>query len=140
MPTASDRLDILDVIARWSHAVDGDDPSALTEVLSDDTVLQIGNAAPVEGREAVIAWLGERMATRDAQTRRHVRNTVIDEIDDSRATARTYYLITGVAPGGRPEPIATGVYHDEVVRTADGWRIRSRRARPDGTGTREPRA
>jgi ketosteroid isomerase-like protein len=132
---AEDRLALIDLVGRWSHAADGGDPTALAALLTDDTELH------VEG-EDVITGAGDvtERATRapdDQQLRRHVRNTVVDTIDGDAATTRSYYLLTTSIAGGRPRIVATGVYADRMRRTESGWRISHRHVRPDVSSTSE---
>ena len=135
---ADDRLAVIDVVHRWSHVADGDDPSELTAVVTDDAVFEIGDVERHGGRAAIEARFAAEVASRQVQPRRHVRNTIFVETSADRALTRSYYLLTGVGDG-LAKALAAGVYEDEVVRTPEGWRIRRRRATPDG-GPVEPGA
>jgi hypothetical protein len=137
-----DRLEIVDLVGRWSHAADGNEQAALDRVMTPDAVLEIAerNAPPktFKGLDAIWAHLGGGSA-RQREIRRHVRNTVIVEDGAGRATARSYYMVTS---GDRPPKLAllaTGLYTDTVVRTAEGWRISHRTIEPDGSGGESPR-
>jgi hypothetical protein len=66
---------------------------------------------------------------------RHINGgTVVTVVDDDRATAVTYYMAyrfdspSGPAqlPAPLPAPFSLGEWHDEFVRTADGWRFAAR--------------
>ena len=137
-----DRLEIVDLVGRWSHAADGDERAALERVMTPDAVLEIAerNAPPqrLEGLDAIWAHVAGGGA-REREIRRHVRNTVIVEEKDGQATARSYYMVSA---GDRPPKLAllaTGLYTDRVVRTRAGWRISHRTIEPDGTGGEPPR-
>ncbi len=137
-----DRLEITDLVGRWSHAADGDERTALDRVMTPDAVLEIAerNAPPrrFEGLDAIWAHLGGGSA-REREIRRHVRNTVIVDAGDGRATAKSYYMVSA---GDRPPKlalVATGLYTDTVVRTGAGWRISHRKIEPDGAGGESPR-
>jgi SnoaL-like domain len=54
-----DRLDITDVLYRCASTIDRFDRDGLRSVLSDDLVAQDGNADPVQGGDAVAAWIAE---------------------------------------------------------------------------------
>ncbi len=137
-----DRLEIVDLVGRWSHAADGAERVALDRVMTPDAVLEIAerNAPPqrFEGLDAIWAHLGGGTA-REREIRRHVRNTVIVEAEGGQATAKSYYIVSA---GDRPPKLvllATGLYTDRVVRTRAGWRISHRAIEPDGTGGESPR-
>jgi len=137
-----DRMEIVDLVGRWSHAADGDERAALDRVMTPDAVLEIAErgspAKGIEGLDAIWKHLGGG-SRREREVRRHVRNTVIVEDGDDRATARSYYMVTA---GDRPPKLsllATGLYTDTVVRTDAGWRIKHRTIEPDGAGGESPR-
>jgi ketosteroid isomerase-like protein len=130
--TAEDRLALVELVARWSHAADGRDAAALRALLTDDAELHIGDGDDGErttGADAVAARATE--APEGQQLRRHVRNTVVDPLTDDEATTRSYYLLTSSIDGGRPKTLATGTYTDRMQRTPDGWRIAARHVRHD---------
>lgn len=144
MTAADDRLAVIDVIHRWSHVVDDGAAEDLHLVVTDDAALAIAPAREGEvlcqGPAAIAEHLAGIAAASGLQLRRHVRNTVFDEITADHVRTRSYYLITGVPDAGMAKPIAAGVYEDELVRTPAGWRIARRVAHPDGAATAGVRA
>ena len=142
-----DRLAILDMIARYSYAWDGQDADAYAALLTTDGVFEVFAAAreePVirnEGRDAIHAWaraihsgedLGRRPRTPGEQTRHNQSGTVFDELGADAARTRTMLLSTVQAPDDpAPHPSTTGVYRDEWRRTPEGWRIARRSLRID---------
>lgn len=129
MSSAEDRLALVELVARWSHAADERDATALRRLLTDDAELHGPDGAVTKGADEVVTRATGAPA--DHQLRRHVRNTVIDELTDDSASTRSYYLLTTSIDGGRPTTLATGVYTDRMRRTTDGWRIRERHVRHD---------
>ena len=127
--TADDRLALVELVSRWSHAADGRDVAAVRALLTDDAELHVDGADVITGGDAVAARATE--APDGQQLRRHVRNTVVDELSADEATTRSYYLLTTSVDGGRPKTLATGTYTDRMRRTPEGWRISERRVRPD---------
>ena len=129
--SVADRLAILDVVSRWSHAADEGDVAAFDRIIGENASLDVLDDV-VRGRRQI----AERacQVPPGHQLRRHLRNTVFDHLDGGRATVRSYYLLTAAVDGGRPKNLATGVYTDELTRTDDGWRIDRRTVRPDVEG------
>ena len=134
MSASEDRLEILDQIGRFSHAFDGGDSDAFAAVFAKDGVFseRMSGQDFVRGRgrkelkEFAIRQLEQRG---NNQPRHHVRNTVFIELAPDRAVTRTYFLATNVSGEGRLATVTgTGIYEDESVHTAEGWRIRSRKA------------
>ena len=55
----------------------------------------------------------------------HLLGTIDVEVTGETATMSTYLHATHVLPDGSID-VANGTYADEVVKTPDGWRVRSR--------------
>ncbi|WP_193597062.1 nuclear transport factor 2 family protein [Microbacterium sp. YJN-G] len=133
---ALDRLEIVDLLARIAQLADAGDPGDYVACFTEDAVWDLTDATdlPLEtqrltGRAALLQGVRERRAAGvqgpGSHTRHDISATVIDLAGDA-ASARTYfryYRDTGTAP----TLVAMGVYDDELVRTASGWRLASRR-------------
>ena len=130
MLSADDRLDILDLVAAASQALDAGDGAALASMFTSDGVFMTGG-------ETFQGWRGlSSLADRQQQvglTRRHTQTTTIGETAEGWARAVSYVMVTQVRPGPRVFIVGTGTYDDEVARTEDGWRIARRTASGDGT-------
>jgi hypothetical protein len=134
-----DRLEILDLLARYSHAADGLDPVAYADCFTDDGAFHGRVGMPDErkiaGREALIAWVGGVMRNRGDRQNRHIQtNTTFDELSETHAVTRTYLLVMQSRGEDPPVPGLTSVYRDELVKTPKGWRIKLRQALPDRKG------
>jgi ketosteroid isomerase-like protein len=126
----ADRLDIYDVINRYSHNYDGGDVDALADLFVENGVLDFdppiaGTLAHFEGREEIRTALKTRRATQSKKRRHIFTNVVFDELSATTASIRSYLLLTD-SDGGHLKPIATGVYVDSLVKTQAGWRISHR--------------
>lgn len=135
-----DWLAILDLLGRYSHAADGDDPDAYAAVFTEDGAFvgRVGqpDEIRVEGRERLTRFAQRAIASRGGRRNRHHQaSTTVVSLDDDTAVTRTYLMVTTVAAGREPQAVLTSIYEDHLVRTGDGWRIRERRAVPDVTGT-----
>jgi hypothetical protein len=132
MSTADDKLEILDLVSRFSHAFDGGDPDAFANVFTPEGMFaeRIGGQDFVRGRghkELKAFARGDVEKRGTNQPRHHVRNTVFVEITYDRALTRTYFLTTNVSGAGKlATVIGTGIYEDESIRTPEGWRISRR--------------
>ena len=133
--SAADRLAILEQIARYSYAADERNAEGLAALFTDKGVIErwlIGSEAPeehVQGTTALLAWAQGHYDARPngVQTRHHQRATVFDELSDNQARTRTMLLLTRIGPGDRfPVTTGSGVYHDEWLRTTEGWRFARR--------------
>lgn len=145
-----DRLDVADTIYRYASTIDRRDMEGLRRVLADDMVSQYGNAEPMKGGDTVAAWIDS--ATADAIWQHHLLSVYHTDIDGDRAKALVYhtsYQCFTTDPVGVRVLVAR--YHNELTRTATGWRISKllfeilwseRRTDPEGalakTGGRGP--
>ncbi len=117
-----DRIDITDVLYRYASTIDKFDLEGLRATLADDLWARYGNADPVVGAEAVVAWIAEAIAP--VVWQHHLLSVYHVEIDGDHATALVYHTSHQVF---RDEPesakVLVGRYHNELRREADGWRI-----------------
>ena len=139
MSWVEDRLEILNLIASYSHAADGTDAEAYADCFTDDGVFhgRVGmpDESRIAGREALIKFHRAAVARRGEVQNRHIQtNTQVVTQTTEAALARTYLLVMISRGDKPPEPGLTSVYEDELTKTAAGWRIRVRRAIPDRKG------
>jgi hypothetical protein len=136
--SVEDRLAILEIITRYSFCWDERETDAFAELFAEDAVFQTDPEAPNGpvirnvGREAIREWARGRHASHDLSKNqaRHIQTgTLFDELTPDRATTRTMLLITRFGP--ELGDFGTGVYYDEWVKTAEGWRFASRTLRHD---------
>ncbi len=134
-----DRSEITDLLDRYLRSLDEgvfDDRWARTYYTEDATAeMPIGT---VHGRDAVLAHIRRGMALFDRTV--HLGTNAVIEIDGDRATARGAQLSTHVlADGSEDVFISAGHADTELVRTADGWRIRASSLRITWTRGTPPR-
>lgn len=137
----SDRIAILDVIARYSHTFDNREIDAFAQLFTEDGVFEFIAAdasAPelsLPSRADIHAWVTGWYADLDPaiQSRHHQSGTVFETLTPDRAETVTLLLTTAQHPGeAAPRVKMTGVYHDTWRKTADGWKLAHRRLRYDG--------
>jgi 3-phenylpropionate/cinnamic acid dioxygenase small subunit len=138
MGFVEDRLEILDLLARYAHAYDGGDRATLEALFTDDAEFHIhGNVgrvpATMVGRDAIVAALVRKWDVIRPEQRRHIA-TNLCVLEQGEATARAAsYLVLIATSGGTPTVLATGRYEDDLVKGDDGrWRIHRRHATTDG--------
>jgi len=120
-----DRIDILDLLARYTYHGDRGRIDALAACFADDGTLEFpGNSASGPAEVAAALTGGERNRA-IGFVRHHITNPLI-ELDGDRASARSYFSVT--SDNG---PDHSGTYDDKLVRTAAGWRFAHRRVRID---------
>jgi hypothetical protein len=130
--TVEDRLDIMELLARYNHAIDGllpDPAEAWADTFTDDGVFEtVGHYDPptvLRGRKELVAFAANVQETRPRQGY-HWNNNVIIEGDGDEAR-ETCYLRTARALIGGPEEVGvTGVYRDELRKVAGRWRFTRR--------------
>ena len=122
--STADRLEILELVARYNHTMDGRDAEAWAACFTPDGVFDGGPRLQAEGRAGLVAFM-ERLIARDIPALHWVNNIVIEGAGD--AARMTLYLLVIDLRGDAPRPSHFGVYHDELTRTAEGWRFRKRR-------------
>src|SRR5262249_26211877 len=132
-------LEILDLLARYSHAADGLDPVAYADCFTEDGTFhgRVGMAdeRKISGRENLIAWVGRSMQNRGAVQNRHIQTTTtFGQMSETHAVTRTLRLVMRSEGENPPVPGLTSVYRDELVQTPQGWRIKLRQALPDRKG------
>ncbi len=124
----SDRLEIQDLLVRYTRAIDTRDFALLDRCFTPDAHVDYTSSGGVAGKyPEVRAWLEKALAAFPAMMH-FIGNTTL-ELDGERARARTYVL----NPMGFPNPdgslhvfTVAAHYVDELVRTAKGWRIARR--------------
>jgi len=123
----SDRIEIQDLLARYTQAIDQRDWDALDRVFTPDAHIDysaMGGAAG--GLEEIKRFLAEAMPMFEVS--QHLVGSSVVDIDGDTASARTICHNPMVLRGGDdPHLLVCGLwYRDKLVRTPAGWRISER--------------
>ena len=123
----SDRLEIQDLFARYSFAIDDRNWAALDDVFTPDAAIDYSETGGAKGSFAEIKiWLPEALSRFPKY--QHMVATTQLKLDGDHATSRTIVfnpMVYDVA--GTQQVFFIGLwYRDQLVRTADGWRISAR--------------
>ncbi len=131
---AADRLAIQDLMVRYASALDSRDWELFRQVWAPDCVIHYLPNTVLHGYDEVRDFC-DRALSRFRITQHLLGNYGI-ELDGDRARTTTSLQATHVPPDGKgPVYTVWGVYRDEVIRTADGWRILERTLEPTMTKT-----
>jgi 3-phenylpropionate/cinnamic acid dioxygenase small subunit len=124
----SDRIEINDLLIRYSVAIDEKDWELLDSVYTPDAKIDYTTSGGIAGEyPEVRAWLAKALAP-FTMTQHLISNSVI-ETDGDTATGRTMVfnpMGTDDGKGGLNMFYVGAWYVDKLVRTPDGWRIAER--------------
>ncbi len=124
----SDRLEINDVLVRYTRAIDQRDYELLDTCFTADAHLDYTASGGIRGAyPEVRRWLEKALAQFDAMM--HMIGNVVIEVDGDEARSGTYLMNPmGIKAAGGSLQFFTvgGEYVDRLVRTPQGWRIRER--------------
>ena len=124
--TAADYLEIQQLVARYSYAVDmhGGDGSAYAALFTPDGVF--GTQAKGTAQLAELAAKTNKERSGPAFARHFVTNVMIKPSPEG-ATGRSYLVALDISEARKPTTILHGGHYDDVyVKTSQGWRIKSR--------------
>ena len=130
--SADDRLDIIELPAKYADALDHLEPERLRDVFTVDAIWEVPSRDwRMTGLDEIMAFMGRD----DVHPGAHLMtNIYIDAVDDDPTDGSPLVRLRsrGIFPVGPSDPqnpttVFYGRYHDDVVRTDDGWRIRHRR-------------
>ncbi len=126
-----DRTEIVDVMTRYSTALDSRRWDLLEEVFAPDGVAEFGSlGGRHEGPGAIAAFVQTVLGGLDAS--QHLLGNQVVRLDGDRADATCYFQAQHmlVSANGGNTYLVGGTYDDEFVRTPSGWRIALRRLTP----------
>ena len=125
----SDRIEINDLLIRYTKAIDQKDWKLLDTVFTPDAELDYVSSGGIKGSyPEARAWLAKALAIFPS-TVHYVTNSEVT-LNGDRASARTavYNPMFFKNADGTLHHFAVGAFYvDELVRTKDGWRIAKRR-------------
>lgn len=124
---AKDRLEIQELLARYSWALTDQDWTAWQAVFAADATADYSTAGgPVGTPAEAAAGLSAMMGAFDVALSQ-ATNLVLTFPSPDTATGRSMYRMLMRIPGDSPTYMeAQGEYDDTFTRTADGWRIQRR--------------
>jgi SnoaL-like domain len=122
--TAEDYIGIQDLVARYPFALDADVDAGASyaNLFTPDAVFSLPRT---EGREA-LAKLAVAQPHGPLYARHFITNHVIDAAQ-AGATGKEYLVVVDIGEPGKPGSVfLVGHYDDTYVKTAAGWRFKTR--------------
>jgi 3-phenylpropionate/cinnamic acid dioxygenase small subunit len=117
-----DRHDIGQVIIRYATSVDQRDLDRYATCFVEDVEVGGFTGGTFNDRDTYVTWVGKALE-RYAGTHHQITNQEI-EVDGDRGHMRSYVQATHeMADDPDTLLILWAIYDDEMVRTAEGWRI-----------------
>ena len=118
-----DELDIQRVIHDYAWACDNADWVLLKSIFTDDAELDYSTTGgPAGPRDEVVAWLEASLS--QVPVIHHVVSNFQIDLDGDRADVRAMFHCSAKFDGIEDMLVTGGYYDEELVRTADGWKIR----------------
>ncbi|OYW87441.1 MAG: hypothetical protein B7Z20_05125 [Sphingobium sp. 32-64-5] len=121
---ADDRLDIIELMARYAWAYDTSNADALAATFTPDGVLEVTGKPMVTDRSGFPAFLAVAAGLRKGREGwQHLTDHhVFADYDGRHCTVYSYYLVPeSDATGGDVTLRAMGYYVSHCVRTEEGW-------------------
>jgi ketosteroid isomerase-like protein len=121
MTELSDRIEILDLVARLGHWLDAGDYTDGSALYTEDAVV-LSPRGTAEGLDAIQAHL--RRSTPDGEHSQHLTTDVVVELDGDRAEIATNQLVSFYRDGEEPHRLVGLRHRYAAGRGPHGWRLR----------------
>ncbi len=115
----ADRLELHELPGRYGDAIDDRDWDRLDQIFTADAIFDLTDlgAPRLEGLDAIKRYMAE-----DANhPRTHTMTNIY--VDETAEGAKLRFRILALLPERR---VGTASYYDDVVKTAEGWRVQNR--------------
>jgi ketosteroid isomerase-like protein len=125
----SDRLEIQELIARYSYALDARDFDALDELFTPDAVLDYTATGAIRGSLREMKAFVAEAFTMFEGTQHLTTQTLLRFADDGNTAYGKSTCHNPMVFGGdnKPKMMVVGLWYvDTFVRTPDGWRFKER--------------
>ena len=118
-----DRLDVMDLVARYAECVDSGEAAGYAALFTQDGVVE-HSAGRVSGRAEIHAWVAtlaqEGRVGRQSKLK-HVMGLPVIRGDGAKATARTYVTIPRHLDSGEIVIRFVGTYFDDCLKLDGTW-------------------
>jgi hypothetical protein len=118
-----DHLAILNLISAYNHAIDFGSPDEYADCFTVDGEFDARPVVDAHGRGDLLEFA--TLVAANGRRSWHWTSNVWVDGDSTEARAKVYLVNMSTGLNVRSGP--TGVYHDRLVKTAEGWRFRHRK-------------
>ena len=121
--STQDYIDIEQLYATYNHAIDSGDGEAWAATFTPD-----GTFNKFTGHDQLVGFIQRWKAEMNGGNRRHWNTNLRIQPSKDGASASVFLMLVDVTTKGI---IATGMYNDTLVKTATGWRFKTRATKMD---------
>ena len=117
-------LDIANLIYTYAELIDAGDFAGVGALLEQATVTFEGHDLVLTGADAIEAlYVASTRRYEDGTPRtKHVMTNVIVEVDGTRASSRSYFMVLQAVPGSVAlQPVVAGRYRDRFEFRGSAW-------------------
>jgi hypothetical protein len=126
--TTQDYVDIQQLYARYNHAIDSGDAEGWAATFTPDGVFN----QRFKGRDGLLEFMKQWQEKMNGANRRHWNSNLLITPSAEGASGKVLLMLLDVSTKP-PSIIMTGQYTDALVKTANGWRFKSRDVNNDAT-------
>jgi ketosteroid isomerase-like protein len=124
--TTQDYVEIQQLYARYNHAIDSGDAEGWAATYTPDGVFN----SRFKGRDGLLEFMKQWKEKMNGANRRHWNSNLLITPSAEGASGKVMLMLLDV--GTKPASIVmTGQYTDVLVKTADGWRFKTRDVKND---------
>jgi uncharacterized protein (TIGR02246 family) len=123
--TGGDIAEIQQLYARYNQSWDFRDVELYLSVYTDDAVFTTGAGEVYAGKKALKDYLTKAFAAGTNADGTHNNTSIVITATADGAKGRGYWTVMNVM-AQPPVVSSVGYYNDTFVKSADGWRIKSR--------------
>jgi actinorhodin biosynthesis protein ActVIA len=123
--STQDYIDIEQLYATYNHSIDSGDAQAWAGTFTPD-----GTFNKFAGHDQLVGFIAQWKEKMNGGNRRHWNTNlrIVPSKDGAEASVFLMLLDVGTKPASI---VATGMYSDTLVKTAAGWRFKSRQTKMD---------
>jgi hypothetical protein len=130
--STQDYIDIEQLYATYNHAIDSGDAQGWAGTFTPD-----GTFNKFAGHDQLVGFIQQWKEKMNGANRRHWNTNLSIRPSTDGASATVMLMLVDVST---KSIVATGMYNDTLVKTASGWRFKSRATKMDAAPPATPAA
>jgi len=132
--TGQEYAEIQQLYARYNFAVDAIDGEGVAGTYTSDGIFYEGRNRKIVGHDGLVNWVNTEVKTNHSVDHRRHWNTNLLITKTPEGAKGAVYLLTVNVAANPPALLAAGRYDDTLVKTAQGWRFKTRMVQGDRDG------